>query len=75
MFCSLINVKKINLKKRRTDNNPNFVRIVTVQDIFKNNPANFYRPLGTLIFINFIDVGILLAKILKINSAFVIINE
>ena len=77
MFCSLVNIKKVDffLKKRPTDYNPNFFWIVTVQDWYKTSPANAIRPLETLDFSNVIDLDNLLDKKSKINAAFLIINE
>ena len=74
MFSSLLNIKR-SFSLRPTDFNPNTFWIVTVQDWSKTSPANAYRPLGTLNFVNLIDIENLLVKNSIINSSFLIINE
>ena len=66
---------EIFLKKKPTDYNPNCRSIVKGQDWSKTSSANAVLPLGTLNFSNCMDIVILLVKKLKINAAFLIINE
>ena len=47
---------------RRTDCNPNSFWIVTVQDWLKTSPANAYCPLGTIDFLNIVDIDNLLVE-------------
>ena len=75
MFCSLIIIKKINLKKRPTDYNLISFWILAVKDWSETRPINAYRPLGALNFSNVIDRDNMLVKNSNINSAFLIINE
>ena len=76
MFCYLINTKKIEIfYKKPTDDNPNSFWIVTVQDWYRNCPANFDCPLGKFNFWNVIEIDILFVKKSKVNAAFLIINE
>ena len=77
MFCCLINIKKIKfcLIKKPTDDNPNYLWIVTVQDWYRTSPANAECPLGIFYFWIIIDIDILLLKKSKINASFLIINE
>ena len=53
----------------------NIFWILTVQDWYKTSPANADCPLGIFNFSNVIDIDVLLIKKLKINAAFLIINE
>ena len=76
MFCYLINIKKSEFfKKKATDDNPNYFRIVTVHDRYRTNPANADCPLGIFNFWNVIEIDFLLVKKSKITSEFLIINE
>ena len=56
--------------KQPTDYNPNFFRIVRVQDWSKTSPANTVQPLGTPIFSNVKDIDNFLVKNSKIKTAF-----
>ena len=63
MFCSLLLKKGLFLKKRPTDCNPNSFGIVTIQDWPKTRPANaYYCPLGTIDFLNIVDIDYLLVE-------------
>ena len=76
MFRYLIITKKIEFfYKKPTDDNPNYLWVVTVQDWHRTSPANAVFPSGIFNFCNVIDIDILLVKKSKINAAFLIINE
>ena len=77
IFFYLINTKKIEFSfiKRPTGYNPSYFWIVTVHDWSKTSPDNVFCQLLTLNFSSVTDINILLFKKLKINAAFLIINE
>ena len=75
MFRCLINIEKIDFFLQKTDYNPNYFWIVTVQDWYRTSPANADCPLGIFNFQNVLDIDILFVKKSKLNAGFLIINE
>ena len=62
MVCSLLLKKGVFSKKRPTDCTPNSFWFVTVHDWPKTSPASAFCPLGTIDFLDIVDIDNLLVE-------------